>query len=159
LEIVKNNKKPVTVEHKHYDKNGRPLYFEIHAYPLFDAEGNVTKIIEYTLETTKFKRMEATQRESEQRYQEIIENAHDIILSILPDGTLPYVNRAWFEILGYTESDLCFINFFDTVHPDSLIHCRELFSRILEGRSGTYVPITFLAKDDEQIYDSFFPYD
>jgi len=152
LEIVKNNKKPVTVEHKHYDKKGRSLYFEIHAYPLFDAEGNVTKIIEYSLETTKFKRMKATQRESEQRYREIIENAHDIILSILPDGTLTYVNRAWFEILGYTETDLCSLNFFDTVHPDSLVHCQELFSRILEGKSGTHIPITFLAKDGKRIF-------
>jgi len=152
LEIIKNKKKPVTVEHKHYDKKGRALYFEIHAYPLFDAEGNVTKIIEYTLETTKFKRMEAAQKESEERYREIIENAHDIIQSILPDGSLAYVNRAWFEILGYTETDLSSINFFDTVHPDSLMHCRELFSRVLEGKSGTHIPITFLAKDSKRIF-------
>lgn len=152
LEIVRNRKKPITLEHIHYDKKGRPLYFEIHAYPLFDDEGNVNKIVEYSFENTKFKRMEASQRESEERYREIIENAHDIIQSILPDGSLAYVNRAWFEILGYSEIDPRPINFFDIVHPDSLKHCQELFSRVLEGKSGTHIPITFVAKDGKQVY-------
>jgi len=152
LEIVRNRKKPITLEHTHYDKKGRPLYFEIHAYPIFDDEGNVEKIVEYSLETTKLKRMEAVHRESEERYREIIENAHDIIQSILPDGSLAYVNRAWFEILGYTEIDLHSINFFDLVHADSLTHYQELFSRILKGNSGTHIPLSFVAKDGEQIF-------
>lgn len=112
----------------------------------------MAKKLNYEELQSEFKIMKATQRESERRYQEIIENAHDIILSILPDGTLSYVNRAWFEIIGYTEADLNSINFFRTVHPDSLMHCHELFSRILEGKSGTHIPITFLAKDGEPIF-------
>jgi sigma-B regulation protein RsbU (phosphoserine phosphatase) len=152
LEIIKNKKKPITVEHTHYDKKGRPLFFKIHAYPLFDAEGNVTKIIEYSEEITKIKRMEYAQRESEERYREIIENAHDIIQSISPDGSLAYVNRAWFEILGYSELNLRSINFFDIIHPDSLQHCQELFSRIMEGKSGTHIPLSFVSKDGEQIF-------
>jgi sigma-B regulation protein RsbU (phosphoserine phosphatase) len=152
LEIIKNKKKPITVGHTHYDKKGRPLFFKIHAYPLFDAEGNVTKIIEYSEEITKIKRMEYAQRESEERYREIIENAHDIIQSILPDGSLGYVNRAWHEVLGYTDTDLKSIKIFDIVHPDSLFHFQELFSRILQGKSGTHIPLTFLAKDGEQVF-------
>ena len=152
LEIIKNKKKPVTVEHTHYDKKGRPQYFEIHAYPIFDEKGNVDKIVEHSLETTKFKRMEAAHKESKERYREIIENAHDMIQSILPDGSLAYVNHAWHEILGYSEIDLHSTNFFDIVHPDSLKHCQTVFSRILEGKSGTHIPISFLAKDGKQIF-------
>ena len=152
LEIVKKNKKPITLEHTHYDRKDRAQYFEIHAYPIFGDAGNVDKIVQYCLKTTKLKRMEAEHRESEERYREIIEYAHDIIQSILPDGSLAYVNRAWFEILGYSELDLRSINFFDIIHPDSLQHCRELFSRILEGKSGTHIPLSFVAKDGEQIF-------
>ena len=152
LEIIRNNKQPISLEHTHYDKKGRPQYFEIHAYPIFDDEGNINKVIEYSLETTKFKRMETAQRESEERYRVIIENAHDIIQSTLPDGSFAYVNRAWFEILGYTKIDLRSIIFFDIVHPDSLKHCQEVYSRILEGKSGTHIPISFVAKDGEQIF-------
>jgi len=152
LEIVKTNKKPITLEHTHYDKKDRTQYFELHAYPIFDDAGNVDKIVQYCLKNTKFKRMETEHKESEERYREIIENAHDIIQSILPDGSLAYVNRAWFEILGYSELNLRSINFFDIIHPDSLQHCQELFSRIMEGKSGTHIPLSFVAKDGEQIF-------
>lgn len=110
------------------------------------------KIQDLTDEITKFKKMEAAHRDSEERCREIIENAHDIILSILPDGSLAYANRAWFEKLGYPEADVRSVNFFDTVHPDSLAQCRDLFSRILEGKGGTHIPISFVAKDGEQIF-------
>jgi hypothetical protein len=41
--------------------------FEIHAYPIFDQEGNVCQIIEYTLDITNRKKTEKAlkQREKE----------------------------------------------------------------------------------------------
>jgi PAS domain S-box-containing protein len=152
LKIIRNKKIPVTLDHTHYDKMGRPLYFEIHAYPIFDERGNIDKIVEYSLESTAFRRMEAAYKESEVRYEEIVENAHDIIQSILPDGSLAYVNRAWYEIMGYSEINLHSINFFDIVHPYSLKHCKEVFYRVLEGKSGTHIPISFVAKNGKQIF-------
>jgi hypothetical protein len=49
LQVVKRTKKPVTVEHIHYDKDGNPRVFEVHAYPIFDANGDVDQMIEYSL--------------------------------------------------------------------------------------------------------------
>ncbi|MEE9613060.1 MAG: SpoIIE family protein phosphatase [Desulfatiglandales bacterium] len=151
LEIIKKTKRSVTVEHTHYDKKGHPLFYEIHAYPVFDAEGNVTKIIEYSLDITKFKRAEEAQRESEERYRELIESAHDIIQSVPPDGSFTFVNRAWHKILGYTETDLASINIFDIIHPDSLQHCQELFSNVMTGQSVTNIPAIFVAKDGSKV--------
>ena len=147
LEIIKKTKQPVTVEHTHYDLERQPLFYEIHAYPVFDAEGNVTKIIEYSLEITKLKHAQEAQRDSEERYRELIEGAHDIIQSIRLDGTLAYVNHAWHKLLGYTETDLASINLFDIIHPDTLQHCQELFSEVMTGKSMTDIPVTFVAKD------------
>jgi PAS domain S-box-containing protein len=53
LELIKRTKKPVTVEHLHYDKDGNPRNVEIHAYPIFDSEGNVSQIIESALDITE----------------------------------------------------------------------------------------------------------
>jgi len=58
LQVVKKTKKPVTVEHVHYDKDGNPRNFEVHAYPIFDANGNVVQMIEYSLDITDRKRLE-----------------------------------------------------------------------------------------------------
>ncbi|MEJ2672851.1 MAG: ATP-binding protein [Deltaproteobacteria bacterium] len=58
IQEVKKTKKPVVVEHVHYDINGNPRDVEVHAYPIFDAEGNVVQMIEYSLDITKRKRLE-----------------------------------------------------------------------------------------------------
>ncbi len=44
--------------------------------------------------------------ESEARFRAVIENASDMIQSVLPDGTFEFVNRAWLERLGYTDEEL-----------------------------------------------------
>jgi sigma-B regulation protein RsbU (phosphoserine phosphatase) len=152
LEILKNTKQPLTLEHTHYDKQGRPRYFQIHAYPLLGPGGNVNIIIEYALEITELKKVVEVQRETEQRYREIIENAHDIIQSTRPDGTLAFVNQAWHDALGYTKDDLLSLNLFDIIHPDSLPQYREWFAKILAGQRVTEIPAALLAKNGRKIF-------
>ncbi|MCP4404022.1 MAG: response regulator [bacterium] len=56
---VKKTKKPVTIEHVHVDKSGNPRNIEVHGFPLFDEKGKVVQIIEYSLDITERKRIEA----------------------------------------------------------------------------------------------------
>ncbi len=49
---IRKTKGPVVLEHVHYDSEGNPLIVEVHGYPIFDQAGNVTEIIEYTLDIT-----------------------------------------------------------------------------------------------------------
>ena len=58
LQEVKKTKKPVIVEHVHFDIDGNPRDMEVHAYPIFDAEGNLVQMIEYSLDITERKRLE-----------------------------------------------------------------------------------------------------
>jgi PAS domain S-box-containing protein len=58
LKDVKKTKKPVIVEHVHYDKEKNSRNVEVHAYPVFDNEGNVVQIIEYLQDITERKRAE-----------------------------------------------------------------------------------------------------
>jgi signal transduction histidine kinase len=58
LEIIRRTKQPVTIEHVHQDKDGNSRNVEIHAYPIFDKEGNVAQIIEYSLDVTERRRLE-----------------------------------------------------------------------------------------------------
>jgi PAS domain S-box-containing protein len=74
LEIIKETKQPAIVEHTHYDKGGDVRNVEVHAFPIFDSEGNVIQIIEYCLDITGRKQaVDALQKardELEQRVQE-----------------------------------------------------------------------------------------
>ncbi len=58
---VKRTQQPVTVEHVHYDQNGNSKIVEVHGYPIFDQNGNVVQMIEYTLDITERKRVEKIQ--------------------------------------------------------------------------------------------------
>ena len=58
LQEVKRTKQPVVVEHVHYDIDGNLRDMEVHAYPIFDENGNVAQMIEYSLDITDRKRLE-----------------------------------------------------------------------------------------------------
>lgn len=58
LEIIKRTKRPVVVEHIHFDKTGNQRSVEAHGYPIFDNEGNVSQMIEYTFDITERKQIE-----------------------------------------------------------------------------------------------------
>lgn len=67
LQIIKQTREPTTVEHVHYRENGDPRYMEIHAYPVFDSNGEVEQVIEYALDVTERKRMEEDLRLSAEK--------------------------------------------------------------------------------------------
>jgi signal transduction histidine kinase/DNA-binding response OmpR family regulator/HAMP domain-containing protein len=58
LEELKKTGKPVKVEHIHYDKDGKPWNCEVYGYPVFDSHGNITQMIEYSLDITDRKNAE-----------------------------------------------------------------------------------------------------
>jgi len=55
---VKKTKKPCIVEHIHEDADGNPRYMEVNGYPIFDDDGNVESMIEYSIDITERKLME-----------------------------------------------------------------------------------------------------
>ena len=55
LDVVKETKAPVTVEHIHRDADGNARAVEVHCHPVLDEGGNVKQVIEYTLDITERK--------------------------------------------------------------------------------------------------------
>jgi len=58
LELIKKTRKPVTLSHIHFDRKGNARDVEVHGYPIFDRQGNVVQMIEYSLDVTERKKME-----------------------------------------------------------------------------------------------------
>ncbi len=50
---------PVTLEHFHVDKDEREIEHEVHAFPLFNADGEVVQVIQYCIDITEKKRLES----------------------------------------------------------------------------------------------------
>ena len=58
LQEVKKTNKPVLVEHLHFDKDGNLRNVEVHGFPITDSAGNITQMIEYSLDITERKQAE-----------------------------------------------------------------------------------------------------
>lgn len=89
--------------------------------------------------------------ESEQRYQAVIENASDMIQSVLPDGTFEFVNRSWRNAMGWTDEDLAQRTVWDIIAPDSLQHCQIEFAKVMQGETLDGFATTFVAKDGRHV--------
>jgi PAS domain S-box-containing protein len=53
LDIVKKTKKPVVIEHVHFNNKGNERLLEVHGYPIFNENNEVTEIIEYSMDVTE----------------------------------------------------------------------------------------------------------
>lgn len=93
-------------------------------------------------------------RVQESHLVDLLENAHDLVQSVHPDGRFLYVNRRWRETLGYTSDDLARITLFDVVHPDSRAHCAEMFERVLRGEAVEGVEALFQSRDGRPVWVS-----
>jgi PAS domain S-box-containing protein len=74
-------------------------------------------------------------KESETRFQAIIENAAEVVSIVDFDGIRRYVSPAVTRILGYEAAALIGKNFFDSIHPDDAPLARVLF-RELASQEG-----------------------
>ena len=125
LKEVKAGKKPVTMTHAHYKENGDTRLLEIHVYPIFDAERNVTKVIEYALDITGLQQAEMALIESESRYRELITSSPEGIGILDLNEIVIFANQALAEILGYPCEELIGMSLLDVVSFNGFEKVRE----------------------------------
>ncbi|MBF0227111.1 MAG: PAS domain-containing protein [Desulfobacterales bacterium] len=93
LTEIKKTKKPVIVEHIHYDKNGRERYIDIHAYPVFNQDGQLVQIVECFLDVSERKIVEEQLRRSQKMEA----------IGTMTAGIAHEFNNILYIIMGYTE--------------------------------------------------------
>jgi two-component system, cell cycle sensor histidine kinase and response regulator CckA len=89
--------------------------------------------------------------ESEERYRSLFENAHDMIVSVLPDGRFIYVNPSWMRITGYGREDILNLTIYDVFHPQLKYVCEELFRKVMSGGSVENLETVFISREGREI--------
>jgi len=69
--------------------------------------------------------------ESERKYRLLIENSHDIIYTLTPDGVFTFVSPAWTQLLGHPVSEVVGYSFGKFVHPEDIPACKALLDNVL----------------------------
>ncbi|MDA1275202.1 MAG: PAS domain S-box protein [Verrucomicrobia bacterium] len=87
----------------------------------------------------------------EQRYQELFENANDIVYTTDLEGNFTSINEAGQRVLGYSRSELLNLNSLDLLPVDHLEIAREMTRRKLATGGETTYKIEILAKDHRKV--------
>jgi len=109
-----------------------------------DGRKGVSVILE---DITSQKKAEDAKKESEEKYQILVNRANDIIC-VIQDGTIKMFNPRLPEIWGGTEEEIMGRPFTDFVHPDALPELISNYQRRISGESFPSIYETTLMKKD-----------
>lgn len=81
--------------------NGRTPCFEVHSYPVKDAEGTTIEAVEHARDITERKSLERELKNSEERYRTIVELAREGIFILDSEARVVFANQCFTDLLGY----------------------------------------------------------
>jgi two-component system cell cycle sensor histidine kinase/response regulator CckA len=128
------------------DPSGAEAWFETTHAPVVDDDGRIIGVSLNAREVSERKHAERALRESEARYRDLFDNASDLVCATDREGHFLYVNRAWHEGTGYSDTELAALRFGDLVHPESRARCAEVMERALAGETLTHVELTLMPR-------------
>ncbi|HET8921726.1 MAG TPA: response regulator [Candidatus Acidoferrum sp.] len=90
-------------------------------------------------------------RQSEERFQELFENAKDIIFTLDLEGNFTSVNKSAETLMGWSREEAKKINIKNLVAPEHLNLCRQMMTRILNDEPFQQLEINLFRKDGQKV--------
>ncbi len=143
----------MTFEAQHRTKSGRLFPVEILAnYLAYDDQ---EYLCAYVRDITERKRAEEILRESEERFRVVFESAPFGMVVVDAAGIPLRYNRAFQEMLGYSEQELREKDVAEYTHPDDLEDTRRLFAELRQGKRDLYqLDKRYVRKDGQIVWGS-----
>jgi PAS domain S-box-containing protein len=90
-------------------------------------------------------------RQSEERFQELFENAKDIIFTLDLEGNLNSLNQSAVDVMGWSKDEALKLNIKNLVAPEHHNLCRQMMQRIVNEEPLQQFEITLIRKDGKKI--------
>ena len=150
-QILSGEMDAYSLEKRVVRKDGSVLHANISIKALRNGNGSLTNVIAVLQDVTTRSMAEQALRSSEERYRDLIENAHDMIYTHDLDGNYISMNAAVEHITGYTPEEAMGMNIRDIIMPDELPRVTDMISRKLQGGRVTNYELNIRAKDGRTI--------
>lgn len=104
-------------------------------------------------EITRIKEIELQALKNQSRYQQIIENASDIIFRCNTRGFFTYVNPVAIKLLGFSEEELLQMHFTQLIRKDHQERVEKFYiNQVKDRTSNTYLEFPALGKNGQEFF-------
>ncbi|MBF0459786.1 MAG: response regulator [Magnetococcales bacterium] len=121
------------LEYRLRTANGQEKWFRGSISPVLDEQGQVTSLVGIDFDITELRRISHQLQENETRLRTILDNTHDIILTLRREGIILFVTQSIFRQLAYSPDQLTGRHISFLLHPED----RETFLTALDETTRT----------------------
>ncbi len=133
-------------------RNGSLRTVVINSVLLKDEDGIPSLITLVGDDITRRLRMESALSRTNSQLQDLVDNTSDLIQLITLDGKFIFVNRAWREIMGYSQDEIASISLLTILHPQFRDETLKQLKRIQNGEQFPYFETVFRSKSGRKIF-------
>ena len=135
---------------KHY--KGHYLHLHAKGKPVYDANGNITRIAGITIDISERKKAEEALKENEDRLSGIFNQTSVGIAETDLAGKFVLANEQFCQIVGRSKKDLYQLAIPDLTHPDDLAANFWLFERVIKEGTPFTIEKRFIRPDGSEIW-------
>lgn len=129
-------------------KDGRVLYTETNAVPVFD-NGSVVGSYGIIRDVTERENALRKLQESEERFRNITETSIDFIYQLDMEGRVLYASPAVENVIGYVSEEVLGRRFHEYFSPEALPEAVKGFQKVLQGKYLRLLALQMTRKDGE----------
>jgi len=118
---------------EYYCKDGTTVWAETKFSVIRDPSGKPVSIMAEARNITDRKKAEQALRESQEKYQSLVENINDVFYALDTQGNITYVSPVVEHFTQYKVSDLIGKPFIPLIYPDDLPALLDSFNRLMSG--------------------------
>ncbi|WP_321506201.1 PAS domain S-box protein [uncultured Methanoregula sp.] len=107
------------------------MWIDVRLTPILDASGTVIGVLGLSHDISDRKHAEEALRESEMKYRVLVENSHDVIYAISPEGILTFVSPGWTAHLGHDTAYVTGKPFRHFVYPADVPACEAFLKNVV----------------------------